>query len=50
MDRRPGEHQLAAPPVGLERSKSKQNGWGQPQEDIGTADIAAVDRSGDERI
>ena len=50
MDRWPGEHQLAAPPVELERSKSKQNQWGQSEGDIGTADSASVDRSGDERL
>ena len=50
MDRRPGEHGLAAPPGELERSKSQQNRWGQSEGDIGTADSAAVDRSGDERI
>ena len=35
--------------VEVESSKSKQNWWGQSEGDIGTADSAAVDRSGDER-
>ena len=48
-DRQPGEQQLVAPPVEMERSQSKRNRWGQSEEDTEIIDSAAVDRSEDEQ-
>ena len=48
-DRQPGEQQLVAPPVELERFRLKRNRWEQSGEDTETIDSAAVDRSEDER-
>ena len=48
-DRQPGEQQLVAPPVEMERFRSKRNRWEQSEEDTETIDSAAVDRSEDER-
>ena len=48
-DRQPGEQQLAAPPVEMERSQSNWNRWGQSEEDTEIIDSAAEDRSVDEQ-
>ncbi|XP_063728691.1 tetratricopeptide repeat protein 29-like, partial [Symsagittifera roscoffensis] len=42
-DRQPGEQQLVAPPMEMERFKSKRNLWEQSEEDIEIIDSAAVD-------
>ena len=41
-DPQPGEQQLVAPPVEVERFRSKRNRWEQSEEDTETIDSAAV--------
>ena len=48
-DRQPGEQQLVAPPVEMERFRSKRNRWEQSEEDTEIIDSAALDRSEDEQ-
>ena len=47
-DWQPGE-ELVAPPVELERSKSRRNRWEPSEEDTETIDSGAVDRLEDEQ-